>query len=222
MGPSVGVGDGAVGLSPGLVQAIPLPHRASSATIRSLLVIRIKVLNPSCARIAPRAMSNPQRPWTRFYPPGTAPELGPLKYAHMPAAIRDASATYAKQPAFTLALPNGAQGSITFEETDRLSDQFAVYLREVAGFKAGDRVAIQMPNCLAYPIAVFGTLKAGLVMANTNPLYTTAEMVHQFTDSGAVGLIAIDLFATKVAEVLPKTSIRTVVVVGISDLLPPF
>ncbi|MBY0496541.1 MAG: AMP-binding protein [Cyanobacteria bacterium] len=139
----------------------------------------------------------------------------------MPAAIRDASAKYAKQPAFTLALPNGSQGGITFEDVDRLSDQFAVYLREVAGFKAGDRVAIQMPNCLAYPIAVFGTLKAGLVMANTNPLYTTAEMVHQFTDSGAVGLIAIDLFATKVAEVLPKTSIRTVVVAGISDLLPP-
>ena len=168
-----------------------------------------------------RPVTSPARPWTRFYPPGAAPELGPLKYPHMPAAIRDASATYAKQPAFTLALPNGAQGSITFEETDRLSDQFAVYLREVAGFKAGDRVAIQMPNCLAYPIAVFGTLKAGLVMANTNPLYTTAEMEHQFTDSGAVGLIAIDLFATKVAQVLPKTSIRTVVVVGISDLLPP-
>jgi len=139
----------------------------------------------------------------------------------MPAAIREASATYAKQIAFTLGLPNGSQGGITFEETDRLSDQFAVYLREVAGFKAGDRVAIQMPNCLAYPVVVFGTLKAGLVMANTNPLYTTTEMAHQFTDSGAVGLIAIDLFATKVAEVLPKTSIRTVVVVSISDLLPP-
>ena len=166
-------------------------------------------------------MTNPTRPWTRFYPPGTPEDLGPLKYPHMPAAIRDASATYAKQQAFTLALPNGSQGSITFEDTDRLSDQFAVYLREVAGFKAGDRVAIQMPNCLAYPVAVFGTLKAGLVMANTNPLYTTAEMTHQFTDSGAVGLIVIDLFATKVAEVLPKTSIKTVVVVGISDLLPP-
>jgi len=112
-------------------------------------------------------------------------------------------------------------GDITFADTDRLSDQFAVYLREVAGFKPGDRVAIQMPNCLAYPIAVFGTLKAGLVMANTNPLYTTAEMLHQFNDSGAVGLIAIDLFATKVAEVLPKTGIKTVIVVGISDLLPP-
>ena len=166
-------------------------------------------------------MTNLDRPWTRFYPPGTVTDLEPLKYPHIPAAVRDASATYAKQPAFTLGLPNGSQGSITFEDVDRLSDQFAVYLREVAGFKAGDRVAIQMPNCLAYPIAVFGTLKAGLVMANTNPLYTTAEMVHQFTDCGAVGLIAIDLFATKVAEVLPKTSIRTVVVVGIADLLPP-
>ena len=166
-------------------------------------------------------MTNPARPWTRFYPPGTVADLGPLKYPHVPAAVRDASATYAKQRAFTLGLPNGSQGSITFEDVDRLSDQFAVYLREVAGFKAGDRVAIQMPNCLAYPVAVFGTLKAGLVMANTNPLYTPAEMVHQFTDSGAVGLIAIDLFATKVAEVLPKTSIKTVVIVSIGDLLPP-
>ena len=166
-------------------------------------------------------MTTPARPWTRFYPPGTPSELGPLKYPHMPAAIRDASATFAKKPAFTLGLPNGSQGSITFEEVDRLSDQFAVYLREVAGFKAGDRVAIQMPNCLAYPVAVFGTLKAGLVMANTNPLYTPSEMVHQFNDSGATGLIAIDLFAAKVAEVLPKTGIRTVVIVGISDLLPP-
>ena len=168
-----------------------------------------------------RPVTSLARKWTRFYPPGVDAELGPLKYPHMPAAIREASAMYAKKPAFTLALPNGSQGSITFEEVDRLSDQFAVYLREVAGFKAGDRVAIQMPNCLSYPIAVFGTLKAGLVMANTNPLYTESEMVHQFTDSGAVGLIVIDLFATKVAAVLPKTSIRTVVVVGISDLLPP-
>jgi len=166
-------------------------------------------------------MTSPARPWTRFYPPGTAPELGPLKYPNMPAAIRDASATFAKKQAFTLGLPNGSQGGLTFAAVDRLSDQFAVYLREVAGFKAGDRVAIQMPNCLAYPIAVFGTLKAGLVMANTNPLYTAAEMQHQFNDSGAAGLIAIDLFAAKVAEVLPKTGIKTVVIVGISDLLPP-
>ena len=166
-------------------------------------------------------MTNPNRPWTRFYHPSTAQDLGPLKWPHMPAAIRDAAATYASQTAFTLGLPNGSQGGITSAEVDRLSDQFAVYLREVAGFKAGDRVAIQMPNCLAYPIAVFGALKAGLIMVNTNPLYTPAEMVHQFADSGATGLIAIDLFATKVAEVLPKTAIKTVIVVSIADLLSP-
>jgi long-chain acyl-CoA synthetase len=165
-------------------------------------------------------MTPSARPWTRFYHPTTPPDLGPLPYPHMPAAIREASAAYAKQPAFTLGLPNGSQGGITFEDTDRLSDALAVYLREVAGFKSGDRVAIQMPNCLAYPIAVFGILKAGLVMVNTNPLYTAAEMTHQFTDSGAVGLVVIDLFAPKVAEVLPKTSIKTVIVVTISDLLP--
>ncbi len=140
----------------------------------------------------------------------------------MPAAIRETAATYTSQTAFTLGLPNGSQGGITYGEVDRLSDQFAVYLREVAGFKAGDRIAIQMPNCLAYPVVVFGTLKAGLIMVNTNPLYTPAEMVHQFSDSGATGLVAIDLFATKVAEVLPKTNIKTVVVVSIADLLSPF
>ncbi|MEY4636921.1 MAG: hypothetical protein RJA55_2719 [Acidobacteriota bacterium] len=166
-------------------------------------------------------MTNPSRPWTRFYHPSTAQDLGPLKWPHMPAAIRDAAATYAPQTAFTLGLPNGSQGGLTYAEVDRLSDQFAVYLREVAGFQAGDRVALQMPNCLAYPIAVFATLKAGLIMVNTNPLYTPAEMVHQFSDSGATGLIVIDLFATKVAEVLPKTAIKTVIVVSIADLLSP-
>ena len=165
-------------------------------------------------------MANPARPWTRFYHPLTAPDLAASRWPHLAAAVREAAATYSDRTAFTLSLPNGSQGGLTFSEVDRLSDQFAVYLREVAGFKAGDRIALQMPNCLAYPIAVFGTLKAGLVMVNTNPLYTAPEMVHQFADSGAVGLVAIDLFATKVQEALPKTSIRTVVVVSIADLLP--
>ena len=145
-----------------------------------------------------------------------------LQYRTCPrSSARRRRSSHAKE-AFTLGLPNGSQGGLTFAEVDRQSDEFAVYLREVAGFDPGDRISIQMPNCLAYPVVVFGTLKAGLVMVNTNPLYTPPEMAHQFTDSGSVGLVTIDLFATKVAEVLPKTSIRTVVVVSISDLLPTF
>jgi long-chain acyl-CoA synthetase len=161
------------------------------------------------------------RPWLRFYHEQTAKELPRIAWPHMPAFIREAAARYADRPAFTLFLPNGTQGSLTYAEVDRKSDAFAVYLRDVAGFQPGDRIALQMPNCLAYPIAVFGCLKAGLVMANTNPLYTPAEMIHQFNDSGAVGLIAIDVFGKKVAEVLPHTGIRQVVLVSIPDLLPP-
>jgi long-chain acyl-CoA synthetase len=161
------------------------------------------------------------RPWLRFYHEDTAKEMPPLKWPHLPAFIREAARRYAEQPAFTLYLPNGTQGTLTYAEVDRLSDAFAIYLREVAGFATGDRVALQMPNCLGYPVAVFGCLKAGLVMVNTNPLYTTTEMTHQFNDSGAVGLIAIDVFAAKVADVLPHTGIRHVVLVSVPDLLPP-
>jgi long-chain acyl-CoA synthetase len=161
------------------------------------------------------------RPWLRFYHEQTAKDLPPLTWPHLPAFIREAARRFAGNPAFTLYLPNGTQSTITYAEADRLSDAFAAYLREVAGFQSGDRIALQMPNCLAYPIAVFGCLKAGLVMVNTNPLYTAAEMSHQFADSGAVGLIAIDVFGKKVAEVLPHTKIRRVVLVSIPDLLPP-
>ena len=161
------------------------------------------------------------RPWTRHYPPATSQDIPPITWPHLPAFIAEAISNFRDRPAFTLYLPNGTQGTLTYGEVERLSDQFAVFLREVAGFTAGERVAIQMPNCLAYPIAVFGCLKAGLVMVNTNPLYTTAEMAHQFADSEAVGLIAIDVFANKVADVLPKTSIKRVVLVSVADLLPP-
>src|ERR671913_2058111 len=116
MGPWVGAGVGDVCVSPDLLQAIPLPSSVSTEAISSRLVICDKCPRPSCARIAPQPMTNPARPWTRFYPPGTPEDLGPLPYPHMPAAIRDASATYARQQAFTLALPNGSQGSITYED----------------------------------------------------------------------------------------------------------
>ena len=161
------------------------------------------------------------RPWTAFYPPQTSHDLPPLRWPHLPAFIDEAVGKYRTHPAFTLFLPNGTQGTLTYDDVETRSNAFAAYLREVAGFAAGDRIAILMPNCLAYPIVVFGCLKAGLVMVNTNPLYTVPEMVHQFNDSGAVGLVAIDVFANKVAEVLPRTGIKRVVLVSVGDLLSP-
>lgn len=118
-------------------------------------------------------------------------------------------------------MANGMNGSLSYEKTDALAEDFAAYLREVLGLKQGDRVAVQMPNCLAYPIVAFGVFKAGLVLVNTNPLYTAPEMTHQFSDSGAVTLIVSDMFADRLEEVLPKTQIKTVVTVKISEYFPP-
>jgi len=162
-----------------------------------------------------------KRPWLDQYPAGVEHELSPIPFAHLPALVAEATRTYAKNVAFTQVMPNGMNGSLTYGKVDSLSDDFAVYLREVVGLKQGDRVAVQMPNCLAYPVVAFGIMKAGLVLVNTNPLYTPTEMVHQFSDSGASALVVIDMFADRLPDVLPKTSISTVITVKISEFFPP-
>lgn len=162
-----------------------------------------------------------QRPWLSKYPNGVSPQLAEIEIAHLPALIRAASSTYSSQIAFTQCMPNGMNGSLTFQDVDDLSDDFAVYLREVIGLSFGDRVAVQMPNCLSYPIVAFGVLKAGCILVNTNPLYTVTEMVHQFSDSQAKVLVTIDMFADRFAEVLAKTEIESVITVKISEFFPP-
>jgi long-chain acyl-CoA synthetase len=161
-----------------------------------------------------------QHAWVQHYPPGTEPEIGDIPYRTMPELLRRSGERYADTIAFTQVMPNGMNGSLHYGEVERLSDRFAVYLREVAGFEQGDRVAVQMPNCLSYPVVAFGILKAGCVLVNTNPLYTASEMTHQFTDSGARALVIIDMFADRLPEVLPRTQIETVVTVRISEFLP--
>jgi long-chain acyl-CoA synthetase len=160
------------------------------------------------------------RPWTPFYPEGTRPEIDPLPHPHLAALFRDATGKYGPKTAYDQCMPNGMAGSLTFAETDRYSDAFAAYLREELKLNAGDRVAVQMPNCLAYPIVLFGIFKAGCVAVNTNPLYTPPEMVHQFTDSGARVLVIIDMFSDRLPAVLPKTKIETVVTVRITEFFP--
>jgi len=163
----------------------------------------------------------PQQPWLSNYPSKVNPQLAKIEVAHLPALIRAASSTYANEIAFTQCMPNGMNGSLTYKQVDDLSDDFAVYLREVLGLSFGDRVAVQMPNCLSYPIVAFGVLKAGCILVNTNPLYTVTEMVHQFTDSQAKVLVTIDMFADRFAEVLAKTQVESVITVKISEFFPP-
>lgn len=155
------------------------------------------------------------------YPSFVEPELAPLPSPHLPGFIRTAADTYADTIAFTQCMPNGMNGSLTYRQIDELSDAFATYLRESAGVAPGDRVAVQMPNCLSYPVVAFGVFKAGAVLVNTNPLYTPKEMIHQFSDSGATVLVMIDMFADRLDSVLPHTSIKTVVTTRIGEFFPP-
>ena len=158
--------------------------------------------------------------WTRHYPEGTRPEIGQATDRNLADMLRRSAREYADDIAFTQCMPNGMNGSLRYREVDRLSDDVAVYLREVLGLQTGDRVAVQMPNCLSYPVIAFGILKAGCVLVNTNPMYTPSEMTHQFADSGARVLFIIDMFADRLPNVLPRTSIETVVTVPISAFLP--
>ena len=155
------------------------------------------------------------------YPSFVDPELAPLPSPHLPGFLRTAADTYSEAIAFTQCMPNGMNGSLTYRQIDELSDAFACYLRESAGVQPGDRVAVQMPNCLSYPVVAFGVFKAGAVLVNTNPLYTPTEMIHQFSDSGASVLVMIDMFADRLDAVLPHTQIRTVITTRIGEFFPP-
>jgi long-chain acyl-CoA synthetase len=110
--------------------------------------------------------------------------------------------------------------TITYAELEQASNHFMAWLQTHTNLKPGDRIAVQMPNTLQYPIAALGIFKAGLVLVNTNPLYTAREMIHQFNDSGATALLFMDTFGGLVEEVLPQTGIETVIVTSLGDMLP--
>jgi long-chain acyl-CoA synthetase len=160
------------------------------------------------------------KPWLKSYNPNVQKTLDTPAFVSVGELLAANVKRFGSLPAFTCCLPNGMEGTLTFFEADAIADKFAAYLRNVLGLTKGDRVAVQMPNCLAQPIVMFAILKSGLVLVNVNPLYTPSEMEHQFTDSGAKALVIIDMFGDKLTHVVPKTSIRHVVTVSIADLFP--
>jgi long-chain acyl-CoA synthetase len=161
-----------------------------------------------------------QRPWKDQYGKGTQANIGNIGHANLPDLFNQTSLKWGKKKAFTAVLPNGFSGSLSFAQTDALSDDFAVYLHHVLKIQKGDKVAIQLPNCLAYPIAAFGVLKAGGVIVNTNPLYTPHEMRHQFQDSGVRAVIILDMFMDKLDAILTSTSVEKIIVANVADFFP--
>ena len=165
-------------------------------------------------------MVDEDRPWQAFYGANVRPVLDQATYRNIPDMIRSVADTYGKAKAFTTVLPNGMNGTLTFKQVDEMSDAMAVYLRDIAGLAEGDRVAVQLPNCLGFPIAAFGILKAGCVLVNVNPMYTSEEMAKQFEDSEPHALITIDMFADKVLEATRGHPIPNIIVTRVAEFFP--
>ncbi len=169
---------------------------------------------------SPAPSAYARRPWTSQYGSHIAHTLPTPAHAHLPAMADAAVRRFAAQTAFTTVMPNGMHGSLSYAQVGEMSDNFAAYLREVLKLQPGDRVALQMPNGLAYPVVLLGVLKAGCVAVNTNPLYTAAEMASQFKDSGAKAVVVVDMFADRLEQALPQTAVEHVVLTRVSEFFP--
>ena len=152
--------------------------------------------------------------WLKSYPPGVPAEIDPDEYASLRDILAQSCAQYASLPAFTC-----MDATLTYAELDRLSRDFGSWLQNQAGLAKGDRIALMMPNVLQYPVALFGALRAGLVVVNCNPLYKPRELEHQLKDSGAVAIVILENFAHTLEPVVAGTAVRTIVTTQLGDLL---
>jgi len=155
--------------------------------------------------------------WEDKYPEAINPVLDHTKYETLIDVFESSCRQYSSKPAFT-----NMGHTITYAELEEKSAQFAAYLQLHTALKIGDRIAVQMPNILQYPVVFFGAMRAGMVVVNTNPLYTAREMEHQFNDAEVTVLVTVANFCDVVEQVLPRTKIKTVIITEIADMLPPF
>ena len=155
-----------------------------------------------------------ERPWLSSYTANTPHEIDINEFPSIISVLDGAIKDYADRPAFS---NFGKQ--LTYGDIDRLSAQFANYLIHELKLKKGDRVALMMPNVLQYPIAIFGVLRAGLTVVNTNPLYTARELKHQLVDSGASVLLVMENFAATAQEIIADTKVKQVITTSIGEML---
>ena len=157
---------------------------------------------------------NHEHVWLPSYPQGVPATIDLTEYPSVGAVFDSSVARFGDRPAYS-----SFGKEMTYAQADALVEKFAAYLQCELKLKKGDRVAIMMPNCLQYPIALFGILRAGLTVVNVNPLYTARELKHQLCDADAAALVVIDNFGDTVQQVLHETPVRHVVTTGLGDLL---
>lgn len=154
------------------------------------------------------------QPWINHLPKDVPAEINADQYSSLVDMFETAVAKYADQPAF---INMGA--TLTYRKLEERSRAFAAYLQNELKLQKGDRVALMMPNLLQYPIALFGILRAGMVVVNVNPLYTPRELKHQLVDSGAKAIVVVSNFARTLEEVVDQTPVKSVIITGLGDLL---
>jgi long-chain acyl-CoA synthetase len=154
--------------------------------------------------------------WLKHYPPGVPAEIDRFRFASLKDMLAHSCARYPERPAFT---HRGV--ALTYGELNRLSRDFGAFLQQVIGLRRGDRVALMLPNLLQYPVALFGALRAGMVVVNVNPLYTARELQHQLADSGAVAVVVLENVAHTLQQALAATAVRHIITTQVGDLFPP-
>src|SRR5262245_42026758 len=154
-----------------------------------------------------------ERIWLKSYPPGVPADINPGEYKSLVRLFEKRVRQYADRPAF-----HSMGKGITFGQLDEMSRAFGAWLQS-KGLGKGARVAVMMPNCLQYPIAMFGTLRAGCVVVNVNPLYTARELEHQLKDSGAEAIVILENFASVLQQVKGKTPLKHIVVTSLGEML---
>ncbi|HXD43878.1 MAG TPA: long-chain-fatty-acid--CoA ligase [Pseudolabrys sp.] len=153
------------------------------------------------------------RIWLRHYPPGVPPDIDPSRYSSLVAMFEESFARHAAREA---AVCMGR--TLTYAELDEASRAFAAFLQS-RGLKRGARVAVMMPNVLQYPVAIAGTLRAGFIVVNVNPLYKPRELEFQLADAGAEAIVVLENFASVLQQALPRTPVKHVVVASLGDML---
>jgi long-chain acyl-CoA synthetase len=153
--------------------------------------------------------------WSKNYPKSVPQTINIFEYNNILEVSDEAIRKYRDRPAFS-----NFDCDLSFHELDLYSAQLASYFQNTLGLKKGDRIAIQLPNILQFPIVLFGAFRAGLIVVNTNPLYTAPEMKHQFKDSGAKALVILAQFAHLLDQIITETAIEHVIVTQVGDQLP--
>ena len=152
--------------------------------------------------------------WLASYPEHINSEIDINEYSSLNAVLEISVEKFATRPAY-----ENLGKVLTYKELDELTLQFASYVTNVLGMKKGDTIAIMLPNLLQYPIALFGALRAGLIVVNTNPLYTERELEHQLKDSGAKAIVILENFASVLAGVITNTEVKHVITSQVADIV---